>query len=73
MYEMAGDTYPTTRTLPYIKKYLEGILMYEIAEGVINKYANYADPIVGSAKFVKNRPICCRPVDFNVWSTEKTQ
>ncbi len=28
---------------PYIKKYFEGILMYEVAGGFINKSVNYAD------------------------------
>ncbi len=31
---------------PYIKKSFEGILMYEIAGGFINKIFNYADPII---------------------------
>ncbi len=58
VYEMAGDNYPTTRTLyyrdrvvqlchparPYIKKSFEGILMYELAGDYINKYYNYVDP-----------------------------
>ncbi len=30
---------------PYIKKSFEGILMYEIVGGFVNKYFNFADPI----------------------------
>jgi hypothetical protein len=33
-----------TPTSPYIKKSVEGILMYELAGVYINKYFNYADP-----------------------------
>ncbi len=31
---------------PYIKKSFEGILMYGIAGGFINKYFNYADLVI---------------------------
>ncbi len=34
---------------PYIKNSFEGILMYAISGGFVNKYVNYADPIIGSA------------------------
>jgi hypothetical protein len=42
---------------PYIKTSFEGILMYEMAGGFINKYVNYADPILMYGVTGEKRPI----------------
>ena len=41
---------------PYIKKSFEGILMYEMAGGFINKYVNYADPAYREYPKIVNYP-----------------
>ena len=40
---------------PYIKKSFEGILMYEIAGGITNKYVNYADPSITRLQLGRSR------------------
>jgi hypothetical protein len=51
---MPATLYPTAS--PSIKKSFEGIWMYEISGGFINKYFNYADPTISRDRVVQLYP-----------------